>query len=321
MEGVRIKDYGLRFVWECLKRYFGDSWQIALVCLAGLLVSAALMIFRKKKDGVSSLNWVLLIVLGLTVYNPFLVRIIAPKIGMTTVYYRFFWAYPFLPAAAYYLTSAVFLIRRKGLRAAACAGVIALMAVLMPVNPGIFYHMQLPDNVYKVNGAIPVICDAIHEDFEQSTLYQKRTRQAEGTDPLTKKGARAFVLTLPRCVFPYDMEFQVRQYDPSVTLTVGRNMRLYYEGNKATGVSYSEGSASYRRRKLILDAMYGRDPSISAEKFRKAMKKTRTHYLIVEDTQDSQDFLTAAGCTLIGDQAGYHIYSYGLTRADDAASQ
>lgn len=314
MEGVKVKDYGLSFVWECLKRYFGGSREILWVCLAGMLISAALMIFRKRKDKVSTMNWFLLIVLGLSVYNPFLVRIIVPKIGMTTVYYRFFWAYPCLPAAAFYLTEAVFLPGKKTLRAVLCGGVIALMALLMPLNPGIFYHLQLPDNVYKVNGAIPVLCDAIHEDFEESALYAVNKKQAEAEDPLTKKGAEAFVSTLPNCVFPYELEFQVRQYDPSISLTVGRNMRLYYEGNKATGVSYSEGSAAYRRVKLILDAMYGRDPSATAVKFRKAMEQTETRYLIVEDSQDSQDFLTAAGCTLLGDIAGYHLYSYGLTK-------
>ena len=56
MEGVKVKDYGLSFVWECLKRYFGGSREILWVCLAGMLISAALMIFRKRKDKVSTMN-------------------------------------------------------------------------------------------------------------------------------------------------------------------------------------------------------------------------------------------------------------------------
>lgn len=344
MEGVSVSKYGLGFVLECLKRYFGDSWEILAVCLCGMIVSAAVLLrgSRRRRNvaaageaasaagagegsggrtaesaPVTALNWVLLVVLGLTVYNPFLVRKIVPKMGMSSVYYRAFWAFPFLPAAAYYLTELIFLPERKALRAALCAAAVAAAAVLMPLNPGIRYHLQLPDNVYKVYGSIPVICDAIHENFEQSGLYERRIREAEDADPLTKEGARAYVRTNPRCVFPYDMEFQVRQYDPSIILTFGRNMRLYYEGNRSTGVSYSDASRAYRRRKLILDAMYGRDPSVTARKFQRAMRKTRTNYLIAEGTKDCPDFLTAAGCTLVGDVAGYHIYSFGLEESTE----
>ena len=317
MEGVKISQYGLAFVLECFRRYLGDSWEIAAVCLAGMLTSTAVVFargWRKKREAVTLMNWVLIAVLALTVYNPFLAVRLVPRLGMNTVFYRAFWALPLLPAAAYYLTELVNLPERKTVRLASGAAVIAAAALMMPLNPGVRYHLQLPDNIYKVNGAIPVICETIHDDFEQSDQYKARLQKAENTDPTTKKGARAFVLTMPRCVFSYELEFQVRQYDPSVTLTFSRNMRLFYEGNTSTGASYTNTSKAYQRRKMILDAMYGRDPSIRIPDFQEAMQKTRTQYLIVESTQASADFLTAAGCQYVGDQAGYSIYSYGLTK-------
>lgn len=321
MNGVSVRQYGLSFVWECLKRYLGESWLIAAVCLAGMILTALFLTFRKNGPdaegalSVNRMNFALLIVLALTAYNPVLVRALIPKLGMTAVYYRMFWAFPLIPAAAYYLTCLQAGISSKALRGVVIAGIFASAALLMPLNPGIRYHLQMPDNLYKVQGAIPVICDEIHEDFEQTLRYQRKKKKAEESDPMTLQGQRRLVRSLPRCVFPAELEFQVRQYDPSIVLTFSRDMRLFYEGNTVSGKDFDAHSKSYARKKLILDGMYGRDPGITVEKFIKAMRKTKTNYLIVENDQDSPDFLKVAGCRLVADTAGYHIYAFRLRKA------
>ena len=233
---------------------------------------------------------------------------------MTTVYYRMFWAFPLIPAAAFYLTELIFLPKKRMLRTAACVLAAAGIILLMPLNPGVRYHLTLPDNVFKVHGAIPVICDVIHEDFEASEQYSYWNERAEELDLDTKKGARTYVLSLPRCVFPSELEFQVRQYDPGVTLTFNRNMRLFYEGNTSTGIQYTSKSAAYRRRKLILDVCRGKTEGVTIEDFQTAMKKTRTQYLIVNPAQADPSFLKVAGCRLVSETAGYCIYSYGITK-------
>ena len=225
-----------------------------------------------------------------------------------------FWAFPLIPAAAFYLTELIFLPKKRMLRTAACVLAAAGIILLMPLNPGVRYHLTLPDNVFKVHGAIPVICDAIHEDFEASEQYRYWKERAEGVDLNTKKGARTYVLTLPRCVFPSELEFQVRQYDPGVTLTFNRNMRLFYEGNTSTGIQYTSKSAAYRRRKRILDVCRGKTEGVTIEDFQAAMKKTRTRYLIVNPAQADPSFLKTAGCRLVSETAGYCIYSYGITK-------
>ena len=336
MEGITVSGAGLSFVMECFRKYVGQSWEVAVFCLAGMIVSALIIIcsrrmmradgmndVAKKTDSsgavygigpVTWMNWTLLVMLALTVYNPFLVRKLVPRLGMTTVYYRMFWAFPLIPAAAFYLTELVFLSGKKLLRSAVFALSTAGIILLMPLNPGVRYHLTLPDNVYKVQGAIPVICDAIHEDFETSEQYSYWKERAEGLDLNTKKGARTYVLTLPRCVFPSELEFQVRQYDPGVTLTFNRNMRLFYEGNTSTGIQYTSKSAAYRRRKLILDVCRGKTEGVTTEDFQAAMKKTRTQYLIVSPAQADPSFLKVAGCRLVSETAGYCIYSYGITK-------
>lgn len=327
MEGVTISKYGLAFVPKVLRGYLGQSLPILLVFLAGMIVYTIIMAGRVsgasgkqdsfQESGATKMNWAVLIVLVLTLYNPFAVKAIVPKLGMTPVYYRTFWVLPIIFGAAYYLTLLVSGIRKKAVSGLVLAAVTAAAAVFMPVNPGIRYHLSMPDNLYKVSGSVPVICDAIHEDFEQTDQYQKKLKKAEGTDRLTKRGARRYVRTLPRCVFPYEIEFQVRPYDPSITLTFPRDMRLSYEGSKATGVDYS-GWKAFTPRKTILDAMYGRDDAITPEALRKALKRTKTNYLIVEENLANTKLLKDAGCTLVTAEAGYDIYSWGLTRAKDA---
>lgn len=336
MEGITVSGDGLSFVMTCFRKYMGQSWEIAVFCLAGMIISALTIIRSRrmmKADGIDAaemaadssgmgyetgpvtrMNWTLLVMLALTVYNPFLVRKLVPGLGMTTVYYRMFWAFPLIPAAAFYLTELVFLPGKKMLRSAVFVLAAAGVILLMPLNPGVRYHLALPNNVYKVHGAIPVICDAIHEDFEASEQYSYWKERAEGMDLNTKKGARTYVLTLPRCVFPSELEFQVRQYDPGVTLTFNRNMRLFYEGNTSTGIQYTSKSAAYRRRKLILDVCRGKTEGVGTEDFQTAMKKTRTQYLIVNPAQADPSFLKIAGCRLVSETAGYCIYSYGITR-------
>ena len=39
MGGVTIREYGLSFVWVCLKNYIGRSWPILAIFLAGIIIS------------------------------------------------------------------------------------------------------------------------------------------------------------------------------------------------------------------------------------------------------------------------------------------
>ena len=342
MGGVSVREFGLRFVWECLKRYVGKSWPILVIFLAGIAVSLLLLLRGRKKekpleivtlDGEESgmrygdpettpdqedmsATWLFLSILlmcAVTVCNPFLVRGLIPRLGMTAVYYRFFWVLPITLGAAYYLTRVLSAVRRKLLRALAFLCCAAVLAVIMPLNPGI-RSLRLPTNVYKVDGAIPVLCEAIHEDFEQTARYRKACENLEKiTDRNSKKWLKAKERTCPTCVFPYHLEFAVRQYDPGIRLLFNRNLRLYYEGNRTTGITYDESKVRYQRRALILDAMYGRDDTITTEAFQKAMRKTRTKYLVVEESLANGTFLTLSGCTQVGIRAGYTIFRYGLS--------
>ena len=339
MGGVTIREYGLSFVWVCLKNYIGRSWPILAIFLAGIIISVIVTVLGRKRenplevmtvdgadrkmnygdpdyedetdDGATwAFIWVI-VICGLTVFNPFIVRALIPKLGMTTVYYRFFWVLPITFGAAYYLVKAVTVIPKLPVRVIACIVIAGALALIIPVNPGLT-NLKMPTNVYKVDGAVPVLCDAIHADFQTTQTYQRVLEQAEKyTDRNSKKWMKAQSRLRPLCVFPYEIEFAIRQYDPQIRLLFNRNLRLYYEGNRTTGITYDETKKKYQRRALILDAMYGRNDSITVEQFHEVMKKTRTKYMVVEEHLANGGFLVQAGCTQVGVVAGYTIFRYG----------
>ncbi len=335
MTGITVKEYGLGFVRACLREYLGGSWPILLIFAAGIAAGILLALKGRKREvpleivdakeyvpgqyedrqlpGESSVTWTFLSIVifcVVTVMNPFLVRVLIPRFGMATVYYRFFWVLPITFGAAYFLTKVAGSVRRKLFQAVLFAAICGVLAVVMPLNPGI-RNLRIPTNVYKVNGAVPVLCDAIHEDYEQTQKYQKRMQKLEAvTDHSSFKWMKLKQRTYPMCAFPYEIEFSVRQYDPTIRILMNRNLRLFYEGNTSTGISYGESNKRYQKRKLILDAMYGKDPTITAEAFQKAMFKTGTQYLIVEENLANGSFLVNSGCKQIGVVAGYTIFSY-----------
>ena len=160
---------------------------------------------------------------------------------------------------------------------------------------------------------MPVLCDAIHDHFEQTDYYKEKV---EALSTIKDKNSKAWLKAeekqYPLCLFPYEIEFAIRQYDPEIRLLFNRNLRLFYEGNTSTGISYNSSNRRYMWRKTILDAMYGRNPDLTLQEFVSAMNMTKTQYLIVEEHLANGSFLVNAGCRQIGVVAGYTIFCYGI---------
>ena len=46
MAGITIKEYGLTFVWACLKEYLGSSWPILLLFALGIIVGICMALMK-----------------------------------------------------------------------------------------------------------------------------------------------------------------------------------------------------------------------------------------------------------------------------------
>ena len=57
MEGITVSGEGLSFVMTCFRKYMGQSWEIAVFCLAGMIISALTIIRSRrmmKADGIDA---------------------------------------------------------------------------------------------------------------------------------------------------------------------------------------------------------------------------------------------------------------------------
>ena len=276
MAGISIAQTGLWYVWETLKAYWGPAIPFLVYFFIGLIWTA---FDRSQKE--PRVFWYYTVVLGLTVYNPFLVRYLLPRFVENAVYYRFFWALPVVWAVAYYMTRLVAGRAKKWSRLAAAAALFALIGVTASANETVLSGLRLPSNIYKVPDEVVEACDLIHQDY-----------QGEGE---------------PKAVFTFDLEVYVRQYDASIRLSIDRETRLYYNGSQTVG--NPQYSKSYTRKKRILDVINSAE-EVPMEQFKRAMHQTRTRYLVIPEEYTCHDYLETAGCEAFGKAGNYIVYRY-----------
>ncbi|MBQ6323085.1 MAG: hypothetical protein IJI24_09440 [Lachnospiraceae bacterium] len=270
------------FVWKCMKAYLGNWRWVLWVLLAGTLICFAQAICsRKSNQGVYASGGMLL--LTVTLLNPWLVLKVLDRLVEPAAYYRFFWALPMTVIGAYFLTRLVVKAPGKfGKFAALC--VIALLLFLGRDKSHVLtVNLHIPENIYKVPDGLIYACDIIHEDYQDDT------------------GRR------PRAVFSDRYELFCRQYDASIRLTIDRDLRLAYNGSQTVG-TVSQSKAN-KRRIQILDAINSQN-DITIKQFRRAMTRTRTDYIIIPDYFTSHEFLLEAGCEKLGEGEGVVVYRF-----------
>ena len=113
---------------------------------------------------------------------------------------------------------------------------------------------------------------------------------------------------LPKTIWAFEQEIYVRQYDPSIMLSIPRDMRLNYAGSIT--VSKSTGSKRYKRRALILDVINSVRDNVRVKKFKNALRMTKTDYLIIPEDYTCHEYLKNAGCQVVSSGENVVIYRY-----------
>ena len=270
------------FVWKCMKAYLGTQRWILWVLLAGTVVCFAQALrSRKMNQGVYAGAGLML--LTVTLLNPWLILQILDRVVEPAAYYRFFWALPMTVIGAYFLTRLVVKAPGKFGKFAALLAVAVLLVLGRDKSHVLTVNLHIPENIYKVPDGLIYACDVIHENYQDDT---GRT---------------------PRAVFSDRYELFCRQYDPSIRLTIDRDLRLAYNGSQTVG-TVKKNKANIRRIE-ILDAINSQN-DITVKQFRRAMNRTRTDYIVIPDYFTSHEFLTEAGCEKIGEDKGVVVYRY-----------
>ena len=275
MADITIKEFGLGFVRECMETYWGR-------CLFPLLFAAGLiwtLLKHRKKAGAVFLGYTAF--LFLTVYNPFLVKYVIPKVAFEKEYYRFIWILPVIPGVAYYAVRLVFLMKNKWQKILLTFGLMGIIIFLGTPIDGIVTNFRPIENIYKIPNQLRAVCSGIHQDSDEKT---------------------------PRVVFDPSLNSFARRYDASLELTLNRNAVIYRQGSTVAG-SFDETSRWYTRQKKIMDVIIYQENG-DPEQFQKALYSTRTDYLVVLNMLGNHDFIESAGCERIAETGEYVVYRF-----------
>ena len=142
-------------------------------------------------------------------------------------------------------------------------------------------NFAMTENIYKVPDDLRAVCDVIHQNQEND---------------------------FPRVVFDSSLNSIVRQYDAGIGLVISRNASIYRAGSTVAG-SFDENSGFYKRQKALLDVI---DYHIydSPDQFKKALRKTKTDFVVTAIGQVDHEFLVNNGCELVAQTETHYVYKY-----------
>lgn len=263
------------FVLKCLEEYWAGCPFLLWFCI-GLI-----WIYVFQKRTAARVFWYYTILLGLTIYNPLVIHFVVPKFLDAELYYRFFWVLPVTVGVAYFFAQWVADCKMAWMKCMVTGLFLALIVTTSSVNGNVVYNLHMPENVYKVPDGVLYACDIIHRDYD-----------GEGE---------------PRAVFSDEYEIYVRQYDPSIKLTIDRNTRLYYQGSSVVGEV--KENKKYLRRKRILDVINWAE-EVPMKKFKTAMRLTKTDYIVVPEWYSCNAYLTEAGLEKVDQTGGIVVYRF-----------
>ncbi|MGI6070836.1 MAG: hypothetical protein ACOYBE_10460 [Blautia sp.] len=273
MPGITVEQFGFTFILECLEAYWGDALLFFLLFLVSLLI-----LLLVKKRGSAGIFLSIFFFLLLTVYNPVLVYVLIPRLGLETIYYRLFWLMPVTAVLAYVIVYLCTAIRYTAIQ----IPLLLLFGALIlftgqPLKSAV--SPSLPDNIYKVPQDLVDACDIIHADSDEEQ---------------------------PTVVFDVNLNMVARQYDPSLLLALNRNAVLYRAGSQTVDPVDTE-SFGYKAQKAIMDVLYyGED--IPMNRFQAGLRWRKADYLVVPLNNPKHDFIQEAGCISIGECGKYQIY-------------
>lgn len=272
MGDVNIDELGLSFVKVCLNNYWGN------ICFFGFFAACILWFFCRKKHS-TNLFLIYTAFLFLTIYNPIFVKYIFSKLGSDKIYYRFFWLLPVSLLLGYCCINILDYTKSK--LSYCVISIILVILVTLTGSPikNIFKDLSIPENLYKVPDSLLEICDIIHRDSKEEN---------------------------PKIVAPdVTVHMLIRQYDPSLQLTLDRDTLLYRLGNPNFNIN--EEKASYKTQNAIMEVIYFNDIS-QTDSFLEAIEKTETDYIVLFDSSPVNDFLQKNGFINIGVCEGYVVY-------------
>lgn len=236
-----------------------------------ILFLAAVIWLLFRAERASRRNMLLMMIAAcLFVFNEVSFRVVGSVSG-TATYYRFFWMIPVVPILAYVIAD-IFMLRRKWyekvLVAVAAAAVICLAG-----DPYLREGSLKPAaEVHYLNGEAEHICNVISAD---------KTVDA------------------PKVASDFSLVLSLRLQDPTICNAILRKTYLYGQ--------FASADAPGWTRQLRLLAMVDGE-KIPVKQIKRALKSSKTDYVVIKNEYQMDETMEAAGCSIIGKSASYTIY-------------
>lgn len=280
---------GYSFVEACLRRLGGDGGTM----LVGFFFSAVLYLFVTRKTRWKRFFLPYLAVLLVTVFNPYLMKPIIEKMGLSGEYYRFFWLLPMVILVAFVGTKVVLSQKGKWMQAvllAVCVGMLMTTGTTL-LSKG----YPRATNIYKVP-------EELIEINEIMKAHNEKLRK-EGTEWGTVKA-----------VYDLNMNILAKQYEPEIEVTLPYEIM---QSVRATGEGEQPGDPVWlQMRKRLAEALI-LEREIEIEGFMSALNVTKTQYIVYPIDGNMNAYISGAGSYEVARTEHYIIWCYSYAKPDD----
>lgn len=277
MQALTVGEFGITYLSRCLSAYFEGCGYLILFLMV------LLFIVLKGTEMEKNIFLPPMGVLLVTIFNPVVPVVMNHIFDVNKEYYRFFWIAPIILVISFGCVK--ILDNTKGILKI----ITALLLVVVLVCTGKFVYKDgfiKSPNIYKMPTEIPQISQMIHEDSK--TDY-------------------------PRAIFEYDFEMCIRQYDPAILLTIGRDEYIYaVSGNLTLDEILAE--ENYYNRVLAVVAL---GIPIDESEFIKGLEETNTRYVVVTKDTMMCSYIEHSGLRHVGDTFNHSVYCLDSTNITD----
>lgn len=284
MVNVSVKTDGIKYLFECLSRYTGNTGYIIL--FFAMLVFIVLNGTEKEKKIFVPVG----ITMAFTVYNPLFPLVLSLLEDISSEYYRFFWITPVVVLVPYFMTKIILLLMEKAPEDGTENGIwskdariVIITFLIVLFSSGFMYKngINIADNIYKMPDELIEISEIIHNDCEDE---------------------------YPKAFLEYEYNMQMRQYDSKMILTIDREDYLSAVSEPIPSDKiYNDFTPQYR-----LLAAFVRGQQVETPILMDGFELSKTEYVVLTKGNLIIKRLLAQGLTEIAQTENHVILKYNI---------
>lgn len=262
----------IQFLIQSLQTYTGNNPIWILYPVALILI----WFLGKKEDRKLFIG--VFVTECLTIFNPFVVKVLLDVFGFGTRFVRFLWIIVFFITIGYALTLLIFASAKTGVRILTGGICLALIVTLgIPVFRGTEdFPYKKATNAYFVGQEILDLSSIIHsEGIEQPRILND------------------------------GLLLVYRQYDPDVRSYVSR--RILQKIEKTSEEKFMKKKKIKDWMKKIVAVYYYHDYSLPAEEFQSLVRGSKVDY-IISTTRELDEYLSGTTMYVLGQTENYRVW-------------